>query len=67
MLSLEQIMNLAKANDFTKANAQAIVKEQVDEMVSVLHLRSSRSQEDRFIKHRLLLRLLSRRTGGQGL
>ena len=37
MLSLEQIMNLAKANDFTKANAQAIVKEQVDEMVSVLH------------------------------
>ena len=37
MRSLEKIMNLAKAEDFTKANAEAIVKEQVEEMVSVLH------------------------------
>jgi hypothetical protein len=37
MRSLEQIMNLAKADDFTKENAAAIVKEQVDEMVQVLH------------------------------
>ena len=37
MRSLEQIMNLAQADDFTKANAEAIVKEQVEEMVSVLH------------------------------
>ena len=36
MRSLEQIMNLAQAEDFTKANAEAIVKEQVDEMVKVL-------------------------------
>lgn len=37
MRSLSEIMNLAKAEDFTKANAQAIVKEQVEEMVNVLH------------------------------
>jgi hypothetical protein len=37
MRSLEQIMNLAKAEDFSKQNAEAIVKEQVDEMVATLH------------------------------
>jgi hypothetical protein len=37
MRSLEQIMNLARADDFTKDNAAAIVKEQVDEMVATLH------------------------------
>jgi hypothetical protein len=37
MRSLEQIMNLARAEDFTKDNAAAIVKEQVDEMVATLH------------------------------
>lgn len=37
MRSLEQIMNLARADDFTKENAATIVKEQIDEMVTTLH------------------------------
>jgi hypothetical protein len=37
MRSLEEIMNLARAEDFTKANAEAIVKDQVEEMASILH------------------------------
>jgi hypothetical protein len=37
MRSLEQIMNLAQAEDFTKDKAAAIVKDQVEEMVTVLH------------------------------
>lgn len=37
MRSLNEIMRIAQAEDFTKANAAAIVKEQVDEMVTVLH------------------------------
>jgi hypothetical protein len=37
MRSLEEIMNLARAEDFTKENAQTIVKEQVEEMVTALH------------------------------
>lgn len=37
MRSLSEIMRLAKADDFTKKNARAIVKEQVEEMVTVLH------------------------------
>lgn len=36
MRSQIEIMNRAKAETFTKADAQAIVKEQVDEMVNVL-------------------------------
>lgn len=36
MRSLYEIMRLAKADDFTKENADVITKEQVDEMVSVL-------------------------------
>ena len=37
MRSLEEIMNLARAKDFTKADAEAIVKAQVEEMATVLH------------------------------
>ena len=37
MRSLHEIIRLAQAEDFTRENAQAIVKEQVDEMVSILH------------------------------
>ena len=36
MRSLDEIMRLASAEDFTRENAAAIVKEQVDEMVKVL-------------------------------
>jgi hypothetical protein len=37
MRTLGEIMRLARAEDFTKANAEAIVKEQVDEMAAILH------------------------------
>ena len=36
MRSLDEIMRLASADDFTGKNAKAIVKEQVEEMVKVL-------------------------------
>ena len=36
MRSLDEIMRLASADDFTRKNARAIVKEQVEEMVKVL-------------------------------
>ena len=45
MRSLSEIMQLAAADDFTKAKAAAIVKEQVDEMVKVLEYKRAEARK----------------------
>jgi hypothetical protein len=45
MRSLSEIMELARADDFTKENAAAIVKEQVDEMVKVLEYKRAEARK----------------------
>jgi len=45
MRSLSEIMQLAAADDFTKAKAAAIVKEQVDEMVKVLEYKRAEAKK----------------------
>ena len=44
MRSLTHLIMLSRAEDFTQANAEALIKEQVDEMVSVLHYEPSEAR-----------------------